>query len=351
MTREATELDSEELPLSVVIVTYNEEKRVRQCIESVFDACRGVVAFEVILVDSNSTDRTVDYATDYPITVLRITDDDHTTPGAGRYVGTKAARGEAILFVDGDMILETGWLESALELLGDDEEVVAVDGHLNGSTSQASPESPDSHQDSDSPQPVDAVWGVALYDADSLREVGGFHPYLESLEDIYLGYRLTAEGKELRRLPATTASHPDPEPFSEPFRRWRQGYMKGPGQVVRLSMGSTGVTSKLLYRLRHRFLVFGWLCLGLVSVGTLSVPAIVGWLALSILATGFVAAKLGMLGAGNFVVNKLVGVAGFFHGFARPPDPPGTFPMDVVEQIQWGPVHYEPVRQFEQPTG
>lgn len=46
------------LPISVVIITLNEEKHIRQCIQSV------PFASEVIVVDSESTDRTVEMAGD-----------------------------------------------------------------------------------------------------------------------------------------------------------------------------------------------------------------------------------------------------------------------------------------------
>jgi hypothetical protein len=53
------------LPVSVVITTYNEEINVAECVESV------LWADEILLVDSFSTDRTVEIARSYPITVLQ----------------------------------------------------------------------------------------------------------------------------------------------------------------------------------------------------------------------------------------------------------------------------------------
>ena len=44
-------------PLSVVIITFNEEKNIARCIDSV-----RAVADEIIILDSYSTDRTVDIA-------------------------------------------------------------------------------------------------------------------------------------------------------------------------------------------------------------------------------------------------------------------------------------------------
>ena len=48
------------LLVSVIIPVYNGEKTIRDCLKSVFDS--NYRQFEVILVDDNSTDRTLDHA-------------------------------------------------------------------------------------------------------------------------------------------------------------------------------------------------------------------------------------------------------------------------------------------------
>lgn len=53
------------LPVSVIITTYNEEINIVDCIESV------LWADEILLVDSQSTDRTVEFASCYPVKILQ----------------------------------------------------------------------------------------------------------------------------------------------------------------------------------------------------------------------------------------------------------------------------------------
>jgi len=60
-----TQSQSEQKPLSVIITTYNEEVNVAECIES------ALWADEILLVDSFSTDRTVEIAGEYPVKVLQ----------------------------------------------------------------------------------------------------------------------------------------------------------------------------------------------------------------------------------------------------------------------------------------
>lgn len=306
--------------LTVVVVTYNEEDRIRACLESIFSACRGLAEFEVVLVDSNSTDRTVEFAAEFPITILRIPDDDLTTPGAGRYVGTAAAQGEMVLYVDGDMVIQRKWLKRAIAVLSSRTGVAGIDGHL------------DAPSDSDTIIETDSVRGVALYSQNALQSVGGFDPYLQSIEDIHLGYQMTAGGYTLLRLPEMAATHPSRSSISEPFRRLRRGYTIGSGQVLRRSLGSPRLFAKHLYRIRHRLILFAWLSLGVASFASSAVREI--WLGLSVVAVGFLLVKLGPGGTVGFLLAKLFGFIGLVRGLFVPPRPPESFPLEKVEVLQ-----------------
>jgi glycosyltransferase involved in cell wall biosynthesis len=322
--------------LSVVIVTYNEEDRIRGCIESVLAATRELVDVEIVLVDSNSTDRTVDIAAEYPVTVLQIPDDELTTPGAGRYVGTAATDGDRILFVDGDMVIQRPWLERALSILGQRADVAAIDGHL------------DTPAGDGTVTEVDAVRGVALYGRAPLQSVGGFDPYLKSLEDIHLGYQLTSDGYTLLRLPDVAADHTPREALSEPFRRLQRGYTVGPGQAIRRSIGSNELLRKHLARIRYRLALFAWLCVGIGSV--LFWPALVLWFVLSLVAFAVLVSKRGLSGAVGFLLSKLFGIVGIVRGAIQTPRPPESFPTETVETLHRGgviPADTAPVERSE----
>lgn len=304
--------------LSVVVVTHNEADRIRTCLESVFDACEAVPDVEVVLVDSNSTDGTVERASEYPVTVLRIPDDDLTTPAAGRYVGTRHVSSDRILFVDGDMELADGWLPRALARL-EQPGVAAVDGHL------------DEPADHGEIRAVDSVRGVALYDADALEAVGGFDPYMQSVEDVNLGYRLTAAGYRLERLPQVAASHPAGDVLTEPLRRLRLGYMRGSGQALRRSTGSPRVFAKHLYRARHRLVMTGWLLVGLLALA--ATPALLLWTVGTLVGLGVLVREFGVLGAVSYLYFKALTTIGLVLGLRERPEPPASFPLDVVETV------------------
>jgi glycosyltransferase involved in cell wall biosynthesis len=315
--------DTDSLPLSVVIITENEEDRIEGCIESVIAAAqRAVSAFEIVLVDSASTDRTVELASKYPVTVLRIPEEETISCGAGRYVGDHAIRGDLVLHVDGDMRLSETWLAEAVEALATDPKLAAVEGWLNES-------------EASEPTPVKKVGGVMCYDSDALDSVGGFDPFLQGYEDVDVGYRLTAEGYRLTRLPSVSAEHPTGEgDLSEPIRRWRHGYLFAPGQTIRKSAGQPQLLGLLLGRQRYEGAMLGWLGLGIVS--TRSRRLFLGWVAASLLGFGAVARRLGVRGALQFGIAKLLGLVGLVYGLSLRADDPSDYPLESVQQLQEG---------------
>lgn len=315
--------DATDPELSVIVPVYDEEDRIGTCLESVLAACRAAGPFEVIVVDSNSTDRTVEIATEYPVTVVRIPDDDLTTPGAGRYVGTELASADRLLYVDGDMRLAEGWLPEALDLLESAEDVAGVDGHLNDADG------------ADGVERVDTLNGVVLYDRDALASVGGFDPFMDSLEDVDVGFRLTADGHRLLRTPSVAGYHPTTEGVSELRRRWRNGYFWGIGQAVRKSLDRPRVLAKHLWRFRFKLAVMGWLVLG--GVGLAFVPVGVAWLAATLAVYLLGVKRQGASRATQRAIGYCLVVAGFVRGALMDKPRPESFPMGRVETVADGP--------------
>lgn len=310
------------VPLSVVIITENEEEWIRECIESVFAACRDVPAYEVILVDSASTDRTVERASEYPITILRIPEEHAISCGAGRYVGDQVASGELVCHVDGDMTLTETWLPRAIEYLDEHADAAAVEGCLDRSTQTDIRE-------------VNKVGGVMLYDARTLASVGGFDPYLLGYEDIDVGFQLTTAGYRLVRLPEVSAEHHDDGGMiTEPLRRWRQGYTVASGQTIRKRIRSPDVVQLLVRRQRYKFGLLAWVAAGIAVASSPRRRG--GWLLLSALAFLVVASRLGVAGAVTFVAAKATGIVGLGVGLFRPTPDPETFPMETVEVVASG---------------
>lgn len=106
--------------VSVVIPALNEEATVgfvaRQCLKSCAD--------EVIVIDSQSRDRTAAVAREAGARVVDWRDVDKQKPWPGKgealWRGVKAARGDTVVFIDADVTsLEPGWVDALAAPLAD----------------------------------------------------------------------------------------------------------------------------------------------------------------------------------------------------------------------------------------
>lgn len=101
-------------PLSIVIITLNEEKRIGHLLEDL--SHQTYQNFEVIVVDSNSEDATVQVAQSYANALPDLTVEKMRTRGVslGRNTGAKIAKHSQLLFLDADVRLEREFLECSL---------------------------------------------------------------------------------------------------------------------------------------------------------------------------------------------------------------------------------------------
>ncbi len=102
--------------LSVVIVTWNVETYIRDCIQSVFRSARPLDV-EVIAVDNASADGTTGIIErEFPqVTLLRNTENRGLT--AANNQGADAARGDFIVFLNPDTIIVGGGLAKMVEIM------------------------------------------------------------------------------------------------------------------------------------------------------------------------------------------------------------------------------------------
>lgn len=315
--------------LSVVVITHNERERIDACLASVFEACESLGPVEVVLVDSRSTDGTVEQARDHPVTIRQLPEEPPVTPSAGRYVGTATTTGDLILFVDGDMILEEGWLEEACRRVHTDPDLAGVDGHLE----EPGGEEPGGEEE----RPVDVLRGVALYERDALASVGGFDPHLRAMEDIDVSFRLDAAGYDLRRLPDVVASHPPRNPDGERRRRWNRGYYHGRGELFRKYLTRPGLFARLTYRTRLHFGIFAWASAGPLATITAGKRGFAAWAAATIAGIAVVARAQGT----DWTADKLAAagpvLAGTVLGFPVTWPSPDEYALEDVQTVQTDP--------------
>lgn len=98
--------------VSVVIPAYNEERRIRRCLDSLARQDYPADLLELIIVDDDSSDRTREVAGSYGAMVLR---NGERNIERGKSIGARAATGDYVLLMDADNSLPgTDWLSKAV---------------------------------------------------------------------------------------------------------------------------------------------------------------------------------------------------------------------------------------------
>lgn len=98
--------------LSIIIPTWNEENylpKLLHCIKK-----QTYKNYEVIIIDSNSTDKTVEIAKKYGFKVFLESKKIKSNPGTARNLGAKNAKGDLLLFLNADMQLDNDFLFKVL---------------------------------------------------------------------------------------------------------------------------------------------------------------------------------------------------------------------------------------------
>ena len=127
------------MKFSIIVPTYNREKYIIKCIDSVLDQTYD--NFEVIIIDDGSTDNTENLVKKYQDKRIKYFKNENHGIGYSRNFGINKAKGDYIFFLDSDDYLEENMLEEVLNniknhdiLIFNYKEIYEVDNHilLNG---------------------------------------------------------------------------------------------------------------------------------------------------------------------------------------------------------------------------
>lgn len=106
--------------VSVCVMTYNQEKYIAECLQSIVDQ-KVDFAFEVIVADDCSTDRTrqivQEFSEKYPGLVIPVLHEKNVGPGLNYRSAHDRARGEYVAHCDGDDMWLPGKLAYQADLL------------------------------------------------------------------------------------------------------------------------------------------------------------------------------------------------------------------------------------------
>ena len=260
--------------ISVIVIGRNEGERLETCLTSAQRALR-MLSYELIYVDSHSTDDSLAIARAHGARCFLPGTAD-TTAGLGRHVGTQAAHGEYLLFLDGDMQLQPGFVERAMLRVAaggcdgvcgirtdhymKDGQVVSVCENYFGCTQER----------------VAPEFGGAIFlMAEALARCGGWATDTIACEEAELHARLLDAGCTIIELPVPMIIHCDAVrdargPLGVAFSRRRLGE----GQALRCAMQAGRAWAYIRHE-REKFLLYAldWLSLLLLLLRPWGIPA------------------------------------------------------------------------------
>ncbi len=113
--------------VSIIVPIFNSQKTLRNCLKSL-QKIQGHFDFEVVVVDNNSTDESVQIAAEFANVRL----ERESTPGAGsaRNKGIESVKGEIIAFTDSDCCVHPNWIADLLPHLLNNPKLAGVGGDI-----------------------------------------------------------------------------------------------------------------------------------------------------------------------------------------------------------------------------
>lgn len=252
--------------LSVVVITKNQEWNIERILRSVMQYIPD--SKEIVLVDSASTDRTIEIASNFSIRIIGLKPNQRLTAAAGRYAGYLNTNGEYVLFLDGDVELLEKWHEHAIEILDNNPDIGMVGGkYINV------PKTGDKQPDLKRVEPPNfkdvfhSGGAAAVYRREVLDKTGSFSPHIYSDEEPALAVRIRNCGYRVVRLDYPSVLHytDPPHKVSTIWARRGRNLWIGHGQNIRNFIG----TAMLIPYLKERghgivpaiFLIVGFVLL------------------------------------------------------------------------------------------
>jgi GT2 family glycosyltransferase len=183
----------------------------------------------MVYVDSGSTDGSVAAAEAAGASVVALDLSTPFTAARARNAGFERLlrEGEAdfVQFIDGDCVLQPGWIEAGLAFLQAHPEVAAVQGRVRERFPEATIYNRLCDMEWHKPEgEIRACGGIVLMRVEALRAAGGFNPGLIAGEEPELCVRLRGAGWKIWSLPDEMVLHDAAMTrFSQYWTRARRG--------------------------------------------------------------------------------------------------------------------------------
>jgi GT2 family glycosyltransferase len=320
--------------ISFIIKTYNEEKKIAACIESVLAAANCLPnPYEIIVADSVSADKTIQVAALYPVTIVQFKNPEDRGCGAGVQLGYQHSSGDLVFLLDGDMTLQPDFLPIALETLKNDERLGGVAGLVkevairntfdelrvsSGASSTAR----------------DEAWlnGGGLYRRKAITTAGGYaaNRNLKGWEEAELGMRLRSAGWHLRRIAIVAVRHDGHAMDTRGLllKHWRSRRLMSNGIILKSALAKPWLIKAVTLLVHPLAVALSWLSILILMAvpswgwkGDLFLGISASWILIFIL---LALKKKSVTGAMSSVVIWHVNAAALLYGLFLPTSAPTT---------------------------
>ena len=210
---------------SIVIRTYNEAKHLPDLLRKISEQKKCRVEYEIIIVDSGSTDDTLAIAKQFDARIINIKKEDFTFGRSLNY-GCDAAKGDYLVFISGHCIPKhDDWLERLVEPL-DNENIAYTYGRQigNGESRFSECQLFNKYFPSVSAIPQDGFF-CNNANAALKKEIWKQFPFNESLtglEDMELARRLVSKGYMLAYVAESPVYHLHDESWHKVKMRYQR---------------------------------------------------------------------------------------------------------------------------------
>jgi lipopolysaccharide/colanic/teichoic acid biosynthesis glycosyltransferase/GT2 family glycosyltransferase len=211
------------IEISVVVPVRNAAATLPACLEALSQQTADAGCYEVIVVNDGSTDNTLQVAAGFDVRCLEI---PPSGPAAARNAGAAQARGELVLFTDGDCAPAPDWVAQMSAPFTDPEVVGARGVYRTRQTSLIARFVQQEYQDKyDRTAQRATIDFVDTYSAGYRRAVfqanGGFEAAFSapSVEDQEFSFRLAEKGYKLVFAPRAAVYHQHDRRLGEYGRR------------------------------------------------------------------------------------------------------------------------------------
>ncbi|MEM5826347.1 MAG: glycosyltransferase family A protein, partial [Candidatus Aenigmatarchaeota archaeon] len=106
--------------VSIIIPTYNSEKTIAKCLESIKN--QSYKNIEVIVVDRFSKDKTAEIAKEYGARIFKL----NSERAKAKNFGLKKAKGKYVCFIDSDMELTNNVIDKCVATIEKDKRIGGV---------------------------------------------------------------------------------------------------------------------------------------------------------------------------------------------------------------------------------